>query len=216
MSLQKAANNGELTPEMKAVFDRAEAVAKGLDPTEEITMPASATDAETDQAAFEKAVSGLPLEVRKGLIATQRRAAEAESLAKTLLDDREDQRFEAIAKELLHLPGVDAFSEEQSFAKALRTVNDAVEPETFSGLLSVLKAADSALAQSGLFKEVGTSGGGAGGASSAGASIEGFAKALRDADPELTVPDSVAQAAMEHPELYSQHRVETLRANQEV
>lgn len=211
IAMQKA-RGGELSPEMTELLDR---VSKSTDPTKGQEMP---TDTDTldelDGAAFEKAISGLPDEVRKGLIANQRRAIQAETLAKSLLDEREDQRFEDMAKELLHLPGVDSASDEQTFAKSLRAVSEGVEPETFDGLFKVLKAADAALATSPLFKEFGASGGSAAG--SAGSSIEAIAKELRAADPELSEAESIAKAATENPELYVTHRHESLRQNQEV
>lgn len=225
LAIQKS--SGDVSPEMAALLGRAEALSKGVDLSTlsvdpdkgASTMPTeteTATTAETDAAAFEKAIANLPEEVRKGLLANQRRAIEAESLAKALLDERETTRFEAIAKELIHLPGVDSNSDEQSFAKTLRSVAAGTTPDQFDGLLKVLRAADGTIAKSAAFGEIGSDSPGSA-PGSAGGSIEAIAKALVEADTtgELTHAAAVAKAAMDNPELYTQHRTETLRRNQE-
>ena len=207
ISMQKA-RGGDLSPEMTDLLARAEAMTKGKH------MPDSDVTNAVDAESFEKAISGLPEEMQKALMDGQRRAVQAESLAKALLDEREDNRFEKMAKELVNLPGVDSESNEQSFAKSLREAAESTTPETFEKLFKVLKSADAALGQSGMFKEYGVSGGSTPG--TAGATIEAIAKELRAADPELTEADSIAKAATENPDLYTTHRVESLRANQEV
>lgn len=205
---------GEVSPEIADVLMRAEAIAKGIDlstiATNRPTKGSDMTDTlnksaeELDAEAFAKAVESLPDAFRKGIMGLQRRAANAESLAKSLLNERETDRFEGIAKELTHLPGQD-----ESFAKALRDVHDA-DPDAFDVLLKTLRSADAMAKESGLFEEFGASGQGA---ADAEGGLMAFAKELMTKNPDMTEPEAVEKAASMHPDLYATHRRETLRAN---
>lgn len=222
----------DASPETQALLARAEATALGLDPTtkgkdmptkpsEEVlagtpedvqayvksledAVAAAVTTAPaaepTEAEAYEKALETLDPGMREVLRKSQREAAEAKSLAKSLHDAAEDKRFEAMTKELTNLPKVD-----ESFAKSLRSAHDA-DPDAFTPIFEVLKAADGAISQSKTFEEIGT--GGSAAAGSAQEKLEGIAKALHEADATLSPEEALLKAAEQNPDLYSQHRRE--------
>jgi hypothetical protein len=209
LALQKA-DSLDISPEMAELLDTARE-ANNTPVNKGITMPTETDTGEVTDEEFTKAISGLPESIRKAMEADRVRTRNAEAIAKSLLNERQEARFEAMAKELMHLPGVEA----TEFAKDLRGVSEATGPETFEKLLKVLRGADDAIAKGAAFSEIGASGNGDY-AGSAGASIEAFAKELEAKDPTLSHADAVVQAATDHPELYTTHRTETLRQNAEV
>ena len=158
--------------------------------------------AKADAKEFEKSLEGMAPIVKERFRQDQRRIAEAESMAKSLFAERETGRFEAMAKELLHLPSVTS----AEFGPVLQKGAASTDEATFDEIFSVLKAADGAIKVSGLFKEIGTGHGGSG--DSALGSIEAFAKELQAKDESLTYADAVVKAAEQHPDLYATHRME--------
>lgn len=161
------------------------------------------SDADVEAAEFEKAMSGLPEPVRKAMIATQRENVVQKAQLRALTDERETERFEDMAKGLVHLPGVDqpADGKPSEFAATMRKSAES-NPAAFDGVFKVLKAADAAIAESGFFKEIGT---GAIGASNAEDSIIAIAKAAVAKDPTLDLSEQIAVAAEANPDLYAQH-----------
>lgn len=174
---------------MKALGEQPADLNKGID------MP----DTEPSEAdLFEKALADLPEPVRKALLDQQRDAAEAKAVAKALRDEREDARFEAVAKSLTHLPT------EEGFAKSLRSLAEA-DPDAYSVVEKALRAANAAMAGSDMFKAIGSD---EAAAASALGRLEGIAKALREQDSSLTEEQAFAKAASENPDLYNQHLAE--------
>lgn len=153
---------------------------------------------DTDAAAFEKSVASLPEPVRKAVIQQQKDLAEQRAITKSLFDASENTRFEAMAKELYHLPGV---GPDGAFAQVMRKAADS-NPAAFESIFTVLKGADAAMKESGFFKEIGTAAVGEG---SGEDKITAMAKQRVAADTTgaLTFAKAVTDVAMEHPELYA-------------
>jgi hypothetical protein len=223
----------DASPETAVLLAQAEAIAKGIDPStlaEETNMgltdevraalpddvrkyigdlesdltvaKAAAAAPVDDEAEFLKSLEGMAPTVKDAFLKSQRRVAEAEAVAKSLVDEREAGEFEAMAKSLVHLPKVTP----SEFGPVLRKAAASTDETTFGSILDVLKAADKAIAQSGLFREIGTGHGGT--TDSALGSIEAVAKSLEEADPALTHAEAIVKAAEQHPDLYAQHRQE--------
>lgn len=193
---QRAAMSPEAQTYVKSLEDAATAAATAA----ANAVSKSAEDLSAEE--FEKSLASLPEPVRKSIAETQRRAADAEKIAKSLYDERETNRFEAMAKELVHLPGVDTVT--GTFATTMRKAAES-NPAAFDEVFKVLKAADGAIALSDTYGEIGTAVIGSGTAAS---SIEAIAKGLQDKDPDLSYPEAMVKAAESHPELYAQHRKE--------
>jgi len=168
----------------------------------ETAAAAAAPAADLDADAFEKSLASLPEPVRKSIRDTQKRAADAEAMAKALHDERETSRFEDLAKQLARLPGVDANGE---FATTMRKSAES-NAAAFDGIFKVLKAADAAIAEAATWgAEIGSS---VIGANSAAGSLQAIAKDMQAKDPELSEAEAMTKAAEANPELYAQHRKE--------
>jgi hypothetical protein len=164
---------------------------------------------DTARAEFEKAIESLPEAAREVLRKSQRETAEAKNIAKSLFDTQEDAKYEAFAKSLAHVPGITVES-----AKDFRKVAE-TDPAMWEQVSKSLTAAENALAQSPLFKELGS--GHSGTPGTASETIESMAKSLQESDSALTYPEALAAAAeragRENPELITRHRREQLAAN---
>ena len=177
----------DASPETAAILAQAEALAKSSAPEEEMSM-------DYDEE-FEKALDGMAPIVKE-------RFRDQQSQLNALHDEREVNYFEDLAKSLVHLPKVTV----SEFGPVLRKAAGATDEETFDAIFAVLKSADSAIAQSGLYREIGTGHGGT--PDSALGTIEALAKSLRSNDPDLTEAEAVVKAAEMNPDLYAQHRME--------
>lgn len=196
----KESNMG-LAPEVRSALpdDVAEYI-KSLE--DDVTKAKAVRKSAKDEAKeFEKALEGMAPSVQEQFRKQQRSLAEAEAVSKALFDERETARFEEMAKSLVHLPGVTP----AGFGSTLRKAADTTDAATFDGIFSVLKAADAAIKESGLFKEIGT---GHHGTSDAQASLEAIAKELQTKDNGLTYSEAIVKAAELNPDLYAQHRQE--------
>lgn len=172
----------------------------GFDP-EDMTKGNEMPEAtETDVDLFEKSIAELPEAVRKALVAQQRQAVEDREMAKALFDEREDSKFEAVAKSLGHLP-----EPSETFAKDLRALAEA-DPEAYARVEKTLRAAEAAIATSSLFKEVGDSG--VASETSAVGQLNAIAKTMREGDAALTEADAFSKAVEANPHLYTQHLAE--------
>lgn len=162
---------------------------------------AAVAPAPVDDSAeeFEKAMAGLPPAVRKAMVAQQRETVVTKAQLKALTDEREDAKFEAMAKALVHLPGVG-----DGFASVMRKAAES-NPAAFEEVFKVLKSADTAVEQSGFYKEIGT---GHTGAAPGEDEIIAIAKAAVAKDPSLDLSEEIAKAADANPDLYAQHRKE--------
>lgn len=190
---QRSALDPTVASYLKSLEDaEAERVAKAIDES----------DSDADAALFEKSLAGLAEPVRKSIMAQQARNAENERMLKSLHNDSENAKFEAMAKSIAHLPGVDT---DGAFASVMRKAATS-NPTAFDGIFKVLKSADAAIVESGFFGEIGSALGGT--PDSAVGSIEAIAKSLVKEDPTLSLADAFSKAAEENPELYAQHRKE--------
>jgi hypothetical protein len=191
-----------LAPEAAAYIKSLENAATATSVTK-----SAAAASDHDQEAFEKAIAGLPEASREMFRKQQRETADAKAMAKGLYDAAQDTHFENMAKSLVHLPGVDTEGA-NNFAKSLRKSAES-NPAAFEDVFRVLKAADSAIEQSGFYKEIGTGAAGAGSGSDALMAIakSKFEKA-KGTDKEITLAEAVTEAAVENPDLYATHTKE--------
>jgi hypothetical protein len=174
---------------------------KAADP---VTPPP--TDADIQRQVFEKALNELPEPLRKAWADQQRQIAEAQAVAKALTDERETNRFTAMAKSLAHVP-TKGYSVE-TLVPVLRKASES-SPAEFEVLFDILKAADAALGETGAFGEIGTETSGSVG--SAADTLDGLAKAFMKDDANLSYPEALSKAAEQNPDLYNQHRAATIR-----
>jgi hypothetical protein len=202
MLKSESGENMDLSAEDRAALP--ESVLKYVESLE-TSVTKSEEDDSADADAFEKSISALPAPLRTQMLKQQRESAAAISLAKSLTEEKATETFEKQARSLVNLPGVSVAT-----ATILRKSHDA-DPEAYESLFKVLKAADTAIGKSGLWKEIGTGLGD--NSDSASGSIEAIAKGLQEKDPSLTSAAAIAQAAYDNPELSAQHRTESLRKN---
>ena len=126
----------------------------------------------------------------------EERAKAAETIAKSERDFRLEREFVSKASTLNALP-----IESDSFGKVLKGVAESVSSEQFKVLWEVLSAANSALAESNLFTEVGKSGDfDNDGATSP---INKAAERILATTPNLTREQAIAKALEADPNLYS-------------
>lgn len=126
--------------------------------------------------------------------------AETDQLRKAVSELQEaeaDRVFKAKAADLPRIGAVD------SVAAVLKSVA-AGDPGAYAKVEELLKTADERLKESGLLKASGTAGEGwlEGASDDPADQLDAAAKALRDADPKLTVADSISKAVAAQPELY--------------
>lgn len=207
--VDRAANLAEGWLLMKSASPGAQAVLKeamgldqdgGSEPSAVERTHAMPTEAEE----LAKALESLPEPLRKVLADSNRRAVEAEEEVRKERERRELDEATAVAKSLDSVPEVTPeFGE--VIVKARHGDSEAVE-----ALIGALTKSNAALKVSKAFEEIG-SGHAAEGTGAAG--LEGVAKALREANPELSQAEALAKAAEQNPELYAQHRAEMNREN---
>jgi hypothetical protein len=126
----------------------------------------------------------------------EERAKAAETIAKSERDFRLEREFVSKASTLNALP-----IESDSFGKVLKGVAESVSSEQFKVLWEVLSAANSALAESNLFTEVGKSGDfDNDGATSP---INKAAERILATTPNLTREQAIAKALESDPNLYT-------------
>lgn len=142
---------------------------------------------------------GVNPEVRKRFEEMEKRAKEAEDVAKREQDARVKKDFIAKASGYRGLP-----IKPEEFGLVLKEIADK-SPEQFAKLEEVLKAADEAIATGELFKEVGKGGGGGGG-SDTWSKIEKAAEEIMKSDSKLTKEQAITKVAEKHPELVDAYR----------
>lgn len=127
----------------------------------------------------------------------ERRAEEAEKIAKAERDHRLTQEFISKAEAYTHLP-VTA----DKFGLVLKSVADAVDADTFAQLVDVLNAANEGIKNGNLFAEVGKS------ATAVDSHLDEISKAaarVREANPLLTKEQAIAKAVELDPSLYNSY-----------
>lgn len=185
-------------PAAVAYIEGLEKALAGIGKTPALTEP-------TEAEILAKSLEDLPEPVRKALADGQRRAAEAEEIAKGLLVERERGEYMAKAATFAHIPGVNPAEFGETMRKAAHGDKGAV-----AEVFEVLAKAEAALKVSKAFVEIGSN------APAAGSAEEGlasFAKSLQEKNPSMSEAEAIAKAAEANPDLYRQHRGEALRKN---
>lgn len=161
-----------------------------------------ATEAEEKVVALEKkdppkeedVLKSLPEEVRKRLETAEKRAEEAEKIAKAERSARElSEITKRVEADMALIDGTAA--EKAALIQRLRAV---VTKEDADRVEAILTAASKAIGASSLFSEIGQTGALAG---SATAKLEAIAEDLRKQDPKLRKSVAMAEAAKLHPDL---------------
>ena len=161
-------------------------------------------------AADEQKGEDIPEPIRKSiellgdrLEKAEKRAEEAETETKKMRDEQRAREFLAKAAEYEHLPGVVP----AEFAPILSKIAKALKNEEWEKLAEILKAADKAIEDGDLFREIGR-----GESPDAGGSnlvkLNAKAEELRKADPTLTKEQAFTKALKQNPELYAAHAEE--------
>jgi len=127
------------------------------------------------------------------------RAERAESIAKSLQDEKILKEYVEKAGDLLHLP-----IEPLKFGPVLKALGES-HPKEFEEIFRVLKAADAAIEKSELFRELGKAGSGE---SSAEAAVYARARSIVSKDGSLTFDEAVSKILDEDPELYERYEDE--------
>ncbi|MDI6814378.1 MAG: hypothetical protein QMD10_12730 [Desulfitobacteriaceae bacterium] len=145
---------------------------------------------------------GVNPEIRKRMEELEKRAKEAEELAKKEREERITKEFIAKAAAFQGLP-----VKPEEFGPVLKTLAEK-DPEVYTKIEGVLKAADEAITKGALFKELGRASYGDEG--SALAKLEAKAEEIRKSDSRLTKEQAFVKACEENPELYAQYRREVM------
>jgi hypothetical protein len=167
------------------------------------TAPVTAQPTEAELLA--KSLADLPEPVKKALLDGQRRAAEAEELAKSLILEKERGDYMSKAASLAHVPGV----KPDEFGEVMRKAAHG-DPTSIASVFEVLAKAEAALKVSKAFTEMGSSSPAAG---SAEEELNSFAKSLQEKDPKLGEAEAMAKAAELSTDLYARYRHEYDRRN---
>lgn len=146
----------------------------------------------------------LPEEVKKYVQDIEKRAKEAEGIAKRERDARITKEFISKAAEFKALP-----IRPEEFGPVLKSVSEAVSPEIYQKVESVLEAANELVEKSKVFDEFGK-GTGAGAGSSAWNKIESLASNLVQKNASMTKEQAIAQVLKQNPDLYTEYQKELL------
>ena len=125
-----------------------------------------------------------------------KKTADLESLVQKAEDEKLTAKYVGVAKSFTNL-SVDP----KEFGKVLKEIAENA-PEAMAKVQEVLKGADEALQEAGIFKEFGSSG-----TSTAGAwdKIEAFAEEIMKEDTKITKEEAITKAMEQNQELYSQY-----------
>lgn len=132
-------------------------------------------------------------------VVTKAEAKEAKQIAKELKDEKILKEYIEKAEDLPHLA-----IEPLKFGPVLKALGEG-HPGEFEEILRVLKAADTAIGKSELFKEIGKAGSGE---SDAEAQVYAKARAMVAKDGDLTLEDAVCKVLDDDPELYERYEGE--------
>ncbi len=179
----------EVQAALKAAEERADKAEKALKATDPPKEP-------TEEEALAKAMQELPEPIRKAWEADRAKIAEAERVAKAERDARLSREYLEKAKDFTGLA-----TKPEEFATVLRSIDELPEAAA-KELHRVLRAADEAVHQAGLTKEIGGYGSDAGDAMR---QLETIAAELVKADPSLSAPEALTKAMDANPKLVAQH-----------
>jgi len=137
----------------------------------------------------------IPDAVAKRLDEAEKRAKDAEAKIAKLEGDKRAALFLTKAAQFKHLPEFTA----DDFGPVLAKIEDALEADEFERLEKVLRGADEAIRQSGLFTEVGSAAKDYG---SKQAEVDAAKAEMRKANPGMTPEQAERQVFKDKPELY--------------
>ena len=163
-----------------------------------------------ERSGDEKKDEDIPESISKSIKALEdgqreakERADKAEAVVKEMRDAERARVFLAKAEAFKHLPNVVP----AEFAPILSKIEKALKDDEWEKLAETLKAADAAIAEGDLFKEIGRGESPDAGGSNL-AKLNAKAEELRKADPKLTSEQAFAKALKENPALYTAHAEE--------
>lgn len=128
----------------------------------------------------------------------EERATAAEAIAKSERNHRLDREFISKASVLTHL-SVDA----SAFGKVLKSAAELLSSEQYATIWNALEAANTALAESQVFSEVGKSGDFDN--ESSFSSIDKAANKLLASNPAMTREQAISKSVQENPSLYTEY-----------
>jgi hypothetical protein len=167
-----------------------------------------AGDEDKDEMTAEqmaKVVKNLPPSIRKQIEDGKKAKSETDELRKRL-DERDERdevaKFRGKAEAFKFLAGQNL----DEIGKLLRAASKAMTAKEYEAIEKLLSNANDAVKASPLFKDLG--GRGNDSETTAEGKLRGIAKALRDADPNLSAAQAVAKAREENPELRRQATAE--------
>lgn len=183
LSLQVVKSEADLDAQDEQIATLTEAVAK--------SVPLDATPEEISKSLLEKADPAV-----RALIEKQTKdLAEVQEIAKTERNLRLDREFVSKAATLPMLG-----DDKAALAGLLRRASEALSAEDNTVLDTVLKAANTQIAQGNLFANFGKGGG----ETTISKSVKAMAVEIRKADPNLTIEQAEAKVYEENPDLFTQ------------
>jgi len=200
------AEEKEKTPD-KATTDPPKADGGNAKAETAADKPTDANVAEVEQLRADKAKAEQEAEAKAGELAAEKAKAEGLEKRVALMEKKDrDTRFGSLAKD---------WSGEKSFHLDMlehlaTSERDGEQSPRFKAYVTQQNAVAEQLRQSGLFKEIGSSGPAEG---SAEAAIQAKADAIRTANPKLTKEQAWDQAWTANPDLQSQYRNEERISN---
>lgn len=149
-----------------------------------------------DDDDMQKYLKSLPEDVRKKI-------EDTEKLAKQLQEEREEQKFADMAKQLTNLPAKD-----EEIIPVLKSIKSDGEEDNVEKLISILKAADEAVERANVIqKQLGQDGDGQQG-SDAWSKIESKAEECMKSNPDLTKEQAIKNIIKQDPSLYKEYQKE--------
>lgn len=201
-----AAGNGHEIPTGRTEempFDRdslpaeAQAYIKSLE--DKLTAPVAPGHEPTAEEIFAKSLESAPEPIRKALVETQRRAVEAEALAKSMAEERDRQNLVAKAAEM-NIPGYSPEDLGETMRKAMGGDADSV-----AKLVEALGKSGEVIKSSAAFTEIGSS---APAPDSPAGQLEQVAKSLMSEDNSLDFATAMTKAVAADPSAYVNYRRE--------
>jgi hypothetical protein len=155
-------------------------------------LAAALSEIDADDQITDSVLAKAEPAIRAEFEKIEKRAVEAENIAKAERDARITGEFVEIAKGLPNLPAT-----AQDLGTILKSVADALPEDQAGEVYRILKAADTAMGE-GLLVEVGK----AGETATVGSRVQAAAEEIRKGDPAMPIEVAIAQAYDNDPSLY--------------
>lgn len=126
--------------------------------------------------------------------------AKAAELEETLRLEKEEKSKKEFISKALEFDSLNVKAEELGLV--LKSISEKA-PEGFEKIMTILKSANEAIKQGGLFKEVGTNG--TNSENTAWGKIESMAKTMVQKDVNMTQAQAIAKVLNQNPELYNEY-----------